>query len=351
VVPEYWTSKSTFFPVESTNSNFSLESKASLLGIGSSLMGQSTDSNSMEMITYMKSRDFSEDVIDKFNLVKYFEIEKKDTLLVKEIARRKLREEMLSFNVDEDTGLVGVSVTSKDRYLSAEIANYYISKLEYINQNQRNYKARLKKDFLKKRVKTVETTIDSLLLEIKEFQERTNLIELDNQVAKTVDMYSDLISKKITSELEYNIKKDYLEEDSFQLEKLSKQIEGYDNIIKNIEGIKQGQDLNYVIKLDNIPSQTLQLSNLKMKVKIQSSIYEFLYPQYEQAKIEELKDLPTIEILDRAMPAGKRTSPRRARFCIIVFLLSFIFISLAVYFYEIMKQNGQLDKLIHTLKK
>ena len=47
-----------------------------------------------------------------------------------------------------------------------------------------------------------------------------------------------------------------------------------------------------------------------------------MFPQYEQAKIEEVKDLPTIEIIDKAVPAGKRSKPKRAKFCILSFFIS-----------------------------
>jgi len=71
-------------------------------------------------------------------------------------------------------------------------------------------------------------------------------------------------------------------------------------------------------------------AELKTELAIQKKVYEFLYPQYESAKIEELKDLPTIEIIDRAVLAGMRSKPRRARLCIIAFIMAIISSSILI---------------------
>ena len=60
-------------------------------------------------------------------------------------------------------------------------------------------------------------------------------------------------------------------------------------------------------------------------MKIQEAIFELLTQQYEQAKIMEQKDTPTVQFLDIASPPEKRSFPRRTFIVVFAFALSIVF--------------------------
>jgi uncharacterized protein involved in exopolysaccharide biosynthesis len=242
---------------------------------------------------------------------------------------------------------------TKDKYLSAEIANYYTQLINQYNKKTRKTKGRRTRKFIEQRLTEVENKIDSLSIAIKNFQEKTNLIDLETQVKKSVELYSELISKKMIAQIEYNIKESYLDIDSFNLQKLKKQISEYDKLINSLEGIQKNKDFQYIIKLKNVPKNALKLGNLKMELKIQQTVYEFLYPQYESARIDELRDSESIVILDEARPAGKRTKPRRAIICITTFIIALLASIILSILIEISKEylkDEEEQKLITNIK-
>ena len=61
-------------------------------------------------------------------------------------------------------------------------------------------------------------------------------------------------------------------------------------------------------------------------------IMEFILPQFEQAKIQEAKDTPTVQILDEAVQPIKKHRPKRMIIVLFYGLLSFIFSILYFYF-------------------
>lgn len=73
----------------------------------------------------------------------------------------------------------------------------------------------------------------------------------------------------------------------------------------------------------NSPQLQLLQTRLMREVEIQSTIYGELRKQYELAKIEEIKTVPVINILDHPRPAGKKDKPRRALIIIVVVFFSF----------------------------
>ncbi len=66
---------------------------------------------------------------------------------------------------------------------------------------------------------------------------------------------------------------------------------------------------------------SLKFIRLKRDVEVQNLLYRFFAQQYEQAKIQESKDTPTIQILDAAVAPEKRNSPMRT---LIVLIASFL---------------------------
>ncbi|MCD4704638.1 hypothetical protein K8R66_01025, partial [bacterium] len=105
----------------------------------------------------------------------------------------------------------------------------------------------------------------------------------------------------------------------------------------------------YILSIDDIPDISLQYSQIILNLEIQQKIYEYLYPQYEAAKIDELKDLPTIEVIDKAVPAGKRSKPKRARFCVVAFILG-IFISSLIVIIKFLLEEEQIKKIKQIMK-
>ena len=69
--------------------------------------------------------------------------------------------------------------------------------------------------------------------------------------------------------------------------------------------------MDVFIPLKNLPDLGIEYVRLYRELQIQEKILEFIMPQYEQAKINEKKDTPTVQVLDPAVAPIKRSSPKR----------------------------------------
>ncbi len=74
---------------------------------------------------------------------------------------------------------------------------------------------------------------------------------------------------------------------------------------------------------------------------IQQKILEFLVPIYEQAKIDEQKDVPVLLILDKAIPAEKKSKPKRV---LIIVFSSFFALTFSILLVFILHRVRKLDK-------
>jgi uncharacterized protein involved in exopolysaccharide biosynthesis len=64
-------------------------------------------------------------------------------------------------------------------------------------------------------------------------------------------------------------------------------------------------------KFSSAPEIEQQLAVLMRDVEVQRSVYSVLSGQYEQAKIQEMRDTPTLQVLDWAQPPLVRSRPKR----------------------------------------
>ena len=59
-----------------------------------------------------------------------------------------------------------------------------------------------------------------------------------------------------------------------------------------------------------VPLLALDYGRLMRELKVQETLYGMLTARYEQAKIAEARDTPTVQVLDPAIPAEMKSKPR-----------------------------------------
>jgi len=346
---KYWVSTATILPAQEQRNQLSFGS-SSLLGLGSSLLGGAFNTQGMDLITIMNSRTFAKDVVKEFDLINYFELEDSDSLVIMESAVRTLNENVKNIDLNDETGLISINIETKDKYLSADIANYYWQKLEKYNIESRMSKGKQKRIFIEKRLTEVKYTLDSLSLSLNEFQKKYNTISLESQTNSVIDLYADLITQKISAEIELEYQKKYFDIYSLTIISLEQKLSIINEKIEELEFSDSHKKIKFGLNINDIPDISLKYAEIMTKLQIQKKLYEFLYPQFEAAKINELKDLPTIEIIDKGIPAGLRSRPKRARICIIAFLFALMLSSLSTILIENIPnslkkmRNKQLNK-------
>ncbi|MCF7813683.1 MAG: hypothetical protein K9N40_04305 [Candidatus Cloacimonetes bacterium] len=325
IIPQYWVSKATIKPV--TDNNQGLNISSALMGLGSSFLNGNVTTSSIDFVSIMNSRTFSEDVVKHFDLATYFEIVEEDPYRVMETATALLQESIMSFYVSPETGIIHIYAETKDRLLSKEIVDYYVKKIEEYNLTVQKSKGRQKRIFLESRIEEIESKMDELKLRMQNFQEKNRVLEIDSQIRGAIDLYSSLLKKQLELEMEIVSYNELYPEGSAKLKILELSLSEID---KKIKGLESGSDYKYMLGMENVPELANSYSSLYSQLEINKTLYEFIFPQLESARLEELKDLPSLEIIDEGNIAGYRSKPKRARFCIIMFLSAIIISSTLV---------------------
>ena len=75
-------------------------------------------------------------------------------------------------------------------------------------------------------------------------------------------------------------------------------------------------------KVAGVPQAGMRTVQLYRNVLIQQKIIEFLVPLYEQARVDEQKDVPILLVLDRATPPQRKSRPLRGLIVLAASILS-----------------------------
>lgn len=121
--------------------------------------------------------------------------------------------------------------------------------------------------------------------------------------------------------------------------------------MKELEDSSQVLAPSYLIQIDKVPDLSMKLALLMMNLKIKQTVIEYLYPQYELAKLEEMKDMPSFEVIDAPREAGRRSKPKRAVLVILITMAAFIFSCVIALICESLNQNKELvQSIVATIK-
>ena len=301
-------------------------------------------------IAILQSRTVKEYMVNKFNLVERYN--QRDIEYAMEAF-----EEKMELEVTEE-GTLEISIIDKDPIVAKQMVSEALIMLDQINQNIGMEAGRYNREFLEKRLNQNANNLEKAELDLKIFQEKTGIIDLVAQLSSTMQMsaqaynsifdaYTELYAKKIETETQLAVAKTtlsinnptlmqlekLLNEQTFQLEQLMIELDAkLQYLLSSITPTQVDNipNIEFSVSFNSLPSLGLENARLIREVKMQSTIQEILIPQYEQAKLEETKNIPTLQLIDKPKVAINKAKPKRALIVIgstlMSILVSFTFV-------------------------
>lgn len=342
VAPKWYKATVSVFPAE--KSDF-LSTITGISGIArnlsasrglSALTGGPTELD--KYVAILKSATITDDVIKKFDLRKEYKME--DDYYEDVV---KAWQKNLELNI-EDEGNLTITVYSRDPKRAANIANYLVEKLNEVNTRLSVTNAKANREFIEKRYKQNIEDINNLENAMKQFQQKYGVIAIPEQLEATVKSMSEIYLEMYKKEVEFNVLKQNYGIDH----PLTKNAQiNLDELRKKINQLNSGTDISQKDSKLLIPfKQAPELANEYLKIyrnlEIQYKILEFIQPLYEQAKVEEVRNTPSVLVLDKAGPPEKKAKPRVRVFFLIGLVGSLVlglFIVFTVEMFDRLKVN------------
>jgi len=338
-MPLWFRAYTVIMPPQDEGSMFDFGSLLSDLPLQALGLGGASDQATLFM-AMLRSRTVAEAVAEAFQLQTLYSAKNMEETL------RELRRHYGVSLDDEGTltlfaeartpwfPLFHQSERDQARLLARDMANAFISELDRISKRLKSERAGNTRIFIETRYQMNIADLHRAEEAFKQFQKQYGTVALPEQTAATIAAASELKAQVIAKEIEMGVLEAtsgsshsaYLlaQKERQELEKR------YQDFVRSRGSSPEfdsetdhGGDL--FLSLGDVPDLGLQYARLYREVMIQEKIMTFLLPQYEQAKIQEAKDTPSVQILDEAVSPIRKHRPKRA-----VFILFFGFLACVI---------------------
>jgi len=312
LLPKIYESTATLLPQLESNNGVGLgalfasgaaSSAAQSLGI--SLPG--SPATPTDVFTAMlKSRIMADDIIRRFDLMEQYETKTMHD------ARGSL--EGATRIVVTKEKVIKVAVEDRDPQLASDIANFYVSNLDRLNQTLSVSKARENRKFIEQRVAETQTALVKVEDALKEFQTQNRTVAIEAQSKAMIEATAMIQAQIMAQEVQLQVMGSYLSSNNPEIARVQSSISELRKQLQIMETGKSGKERLPGDRLrpaiTSVPTLALEYGRLARDLKVQETLYALLISQYEQAKLTEARDTPTVQVLDPAIPAERKSRPK-----------------------------------------
>ncbi|MEE9168376.1 MAG: GNVR domain-containing protein [bacterium] len=275
-------------------------------------------------LALLRSRSVRDSVIQRLDLMEYFGTQYMTDALTKLAG-------ITNFDLTEENILV-IQATDRTPEFSRKIVTTYMEMLDRVNQKIKKTSAQNFREFLEKRLAEADDDLKQAAERVRNFQMDHKIIALEEQTRTAIEMAAKLMAEIQMKEVELHLAEKNLDPTHATVVQLKSQLVEFE---KQLDKLEIGAGLNsedYIIPFSEVPDLAMQYAFLTKDLEVLKAIYTLLTQQFEQAKIQEKKDIPTLRVLDLPNLPDKKSKPQRRLIVMAAALLSF-FVSLFVIFF------------------
>lgn len=281
-------------------------------------------------LAILQSRTTAEKVINKFNLREVYEFDESDFIedIIKSLNNN------VEFNV-EDEGNIIIEVNDEVPQRAADIAAYYVEILNDISRELATAEAKYNREFIEKRYFQSMRDVSNIEDSLKEFSSEYSVFELEEQTKAAIESAAKLKAQLEVSKIERDLFISNYGQNNPLVANKELVINELEKRLRSMNYSDENSTLaNLFTPFSKLPEIGVKYLRLKREYELQANILEFIVPVYEQAKLEETKNIPATLILDYPVPAEKKAGPKKAIIVLAGFLLSSILSILLVLILE-----------------
>ncbi|WP_263409887.1 Wzz/FepE/Etk N-terminal domain-containing protein [Terriglobus tenax] len=318
-LPNEFTAKVSFLPPPSSSSS-GLASQLNSLG-GMALLGGGVKTSGDVYAGLLKSSSVQGNLVDQFHLMTVYHTKTKTQAMVR-LAKRTVIDVGL-----KDT-IVTLSVTDNDRVRARDLANAYLDQLEALSTRLAITEGAQRRRFYEERLAAEKEALATADVELKKSEEKTGLVVPGSQAQmhfQTIANLRALITSR-TTQLAALLQAST--EQNMDVIRLRSEIA---SLNAQLGRLQQGGGADEDLTTKKVPEASLEYIRKQRDVRYHETMFEILARQYETARLDEAKEGPSPQIVDRAFTPELKSGPPRVIMVLSAFILGLL--ASAVYFH------------------
>jgi uncharacterized protein involved in exopolysaccharide biosynthesis len=282
---------------------------AGVAGMAGDLLGVKT--TGAMFVGILASRTVQDDVIGKFNLQKVY----RDKRL--EQARLDLTKHTTVVE-DRKSGLITITVTDRSPQRAREMANEYVSELNRVVTQLSTSAAHREREFLENRLVAVKQDLENAEKQFSQFSSKSGAIDIKEQGKAMVEAAAILQGQMMAAQSELEGLRQIYADSNVRVRGAQARIAELQHQLEKLGGRPQNEivagsseDSSMYPSIRRLPLLGVTYADLFREAKVQEVVFETLTQQFELAKVQEAKEVPSVKVLDPGSIPESRSFPPR----------------------------------------
>jgi uncharacterized protein involved in exopolysaccharide biosynthesis len=277
-----------------------LSKSPGLIGMAGDLMGMKSTSAIFARV--LESRTVQDNLINRFDLRKRY------GKSYMEDARKKLSTRT-SISEDKKSGVIAISVRDHDGALAAELANAYVEELGSVMAKVSTSAARRERIFIEGRLADENSNLQDAERQFSQFASANMALDVPEQTKVTVEAAARLQGELIAAKAQLEGLKQTYTDENIRVKSVQAHV---NELERELAKINSGRAPNVqdptspYPSVKNLPLLGVKWADLYRQTKIRETVVELLTQQYEMARIQEAKEIPSVKVLDPASIPERR---------------------------------------------
>jgi uncharacterized protein involved in exopolysaccharide biosynthesis len=277
-----------------------LSKSPGLIGMASDMVGMKSTSAIFARV--LESRTVQDHLIDRFDLRKRYGIK------YWEDARKKLTTRT-SIAEDKKSGVIAISVRDHDGALATELANAYVEELGSVMAKVSTSAARRERIFIEQRLADENNNLQDAERQFSQFASSNMALDVPEQTKVTVEAAARLQGELIASKAQLEGLKQTYTEENIRVKSVQAHV---NELERELAKINSGRTPNVqdptspYPSVKNLPILGVKWADLYRQTKIRETVVDLLTQQFEMARIQEAKEIPSVKVLDPASTPERR---------------------------------------------
>jgi uncharacterized protein involved in exopolysaccharide biosynthesis len=272
-------------------------------GLAGDLLG-SKNSGAL-FVGVLNSRTVADKLIAQFDLQHLYKVSKIEDAQDELASHSDIAE-------DRKTGLLSIAVTDHSAQRAAAITQAYITELDRLVSQLSTSSARRERIFLEGRLHEVKGDLDVAAKKFSDFASKNTALDIPAQGKAMMEAAANLQGQLIAAQSELSGLQQIYAESNVRVRSLKARVSELNAQLEKMGGDaanpSNGEGL-MAPPIRKLPLLGITYADLYRQNKIEETVYELLTQQYEMAKVQEAKEIPTVKILDAPVLPTKKLFP------------------------------------------
>jgi uncharacterized protein involved in exopolysaccharide biosynthesis len=328
VIPKHYESTAAIMPPDSFGNNTSgmmmmaaLAGKATpgLAATAGNLLGMK--STGALYVDLLRSRTVEEHIVERFNLQSVYWVRYKQDA-------RKVLDQRTGVSEDRKSGVLTITVMDYSPQRSHDMAQAFVEELNKLLSLVSTSSARRERVFIEQRLVSVKSDLEDAEKQFSEFASKNTALDIKEQAKAMVEAGAELQGQLIAAQSELEgLHQVYADSNvrvraaRARIDELRRQLQKMGGTDATIASDSSASSELYP-PIRKLPILGVRWADLYRRVKVQETVYELLNQQYELARIQEAKEIPTLNVIDPANLPEKKSWPPRLLIVVLGTVLS-----------------------------